>query len=58
MENWSLWGREQFSDIAETDPSGLQYLRVRYYSPEQGRFISRDQDSICQPDFVMYKPSP
>lgn len=25
-----------------TDGSGLQYLRVRYYSPEQGRFITRD----------------
>lgn len=25
-----------------TDGTGLQYLRARYYSPEQGRFITRD----------------
>jgi len=25
-----------------TDSSGLQYLRARYYSPAQGRFISKD----------------
>jgi len=25
-----------------TDASGLQYLRARYYSPEQGRFLTRD----------------
>ncbi len=25
-----------------TDPSGLQYLRARYYAPQTGRFISRD----------------
>jgi RHS repeat-associated protein len=25
-----------------TDATGLQYLRARYYSPDQGRFITRD----------------
>jgi RHS repeat-associated protein len=26
----------------QTDPTGLQYLRARYYDPETGRFLSRD----------------
>jgi RHS repeat-associated protein len=26
-----------------TDNSGMQYLRVRYYGPDMGRFISRDR---------------
>ncbi|MHB8575189.1 MAG: RHS repeat-associated core domain-containing protein [Dehalococcoidia bacterium] len=26
----------------QTDPSGLQYLRARYYDPSSGRFLSRD----------------
>jgi RHS repeat-associated protein len=26
----------------QTDASGLQYLRARYYSPATGRFITRD----------------
>ena len=26
----------------QTDPSGLQFLRARYYDPETGTFISRD----------------
>jgi RHS repeat-associated protein len=26
----------------QTDPSGLQYLRARYYDPGTGRFLSRD----------------
>jgi RHS repeat-associated protein len=26
----------------DTDPSGLQYLRARYYDPATGRFLSRD----------------
>ena len=26
----------------QTDPSGLQYLRARYYDPATGTFISRD----------------
>ncbi len=25
-----------------TDASGMVYLRARYYSPAQGRFVSRD----------------
>ena len=26
----------------QTDPTGLQYLRARYYDPETGGFVSRD----------------
>ncbi len=26
-----------------TDPSGMQYLRARYYDPSVGRFVSRDR---------------
>ena len=26
----------------QTDPTGLQYLRARYYDPETGTFVSRD----------------
>ena len=33
----------EFSYTGEqVDPSGVQYLRARYYEPETGRFISRD----------------
>lgn len=27
----------------QNDPTGLEYLRARYYDPESGRFLSRDR---------------
>lgn len=30
-----------------TDGSGLQWLRTRWYAPEQGRFLSRDQFGLA-----------
>jgi len=30
----------------QTDPTGLQYLRARYYDPETGAFVSRDPLAI------------
>ena len=33
----------------QTDPSGLQYLRARYYDPSTGRFLSRDPLSAIDP---------
>jgi len=33
----------------QTDPSGLQYLRARYYDPAIGRFLSRDGRSFGDP---------
>jgi RHS repeat-associated protein len=38
---WSYTG-EQY------DPTGLEYLRARYYEPETGRFISRDPIPFLQ----------
>jgi len=32
----------------QTDPTGLQYLRARYYDMETGRFISRDPMAAAQ----------
>ena len=39
----SGWQTNEFEFAGEqTDPSGLQYLRARYYDSETGTFISRD----------------
>jgi RHS repeat-associated protein len=34
----------------ETDASGLQYLRARYYDPTAGHFLSRDPDRASRND--------
>ncbi len=39
----SGWGESNYGYAGEwTDGSGLQYLRARYYSPTQGRFLTKD----------------
>lgn len=36
-------------DGQQTDPSGLRYLRARYYDPSTGRLLSRDPLSLGNP---------
>jgi RHS repeat-associated protein len=38
---WTHWTTRRFTG-EENDPSGLIYLRARYYEPGTGRFVARD----------------
>jgi RHS repeat-associated protein len=40
----------------QTDPTGLQYLRARYYDPATGRLLSRDPSKGCVFDPATHTP--
>jgi RHS repeat-associated protein len=55
QQQGSLGSEFQFAG-QETDPTGLQYLRARYYDPTTGRFLSRDPLPACIYDPASHHP--
>ncbi|HLZ69307.1 MAG TPA: RHS repeat-associated core domain-containing protein [Dehalococcoidia bacterium] len=55
LQQGALYDERQFAG-EQADPTGLTYLRARFYDATTGRFLSRDPDSAALADPGLHHP--